>query len=331
MKREAFNHSKVLRLARQLGVPVWGARGICSSVWILTEVEAPRGDIGKLANEDIALRIGWDQDPEKLINALIVAKLLDEDEIARVIVHDWSEHAPDYLHARLARAGELFADGKSPNLSRLTRDERAAVTKRLASAVKRRTALYGAGTVLKSAVERNTKARQDKTDQGKTDQGKAAGQPQQQIAGPERVKLETEGLRLVRQIAEVTGADPPEIVARASTGFGRFPGGRKTRLDTMPDERLQLTVIDLREEWRRVAPKVEAGNADEVEGFFKRDGRTPRQLADALVKHLGERAGEDRRVVRDGWFDELHVPQAVRIMVIQAQYYVENPAKPRAG
>lgn len=144
MKREAFNHSKIKRLARYLQVPVWGARGICESIWIVTEREAPRGDLGKLQNEDIALAIDWTEDPERLISALFHADLLDESEEHRIIVHDWSEHAPDGVHSRLAKAGVLFADGKRPKFSKLTQEERRSAESLYKGAEKRLKAQSGA-------------------------------------------------------------------------------------------------------------------------------------------------------------------------------------------
>jgi hypothetical protein len=134
MKREALNHTKMRRLSRALGIPIWGARGICESLWHLAEREAPQGDLGKLSDDDIAIGIDWEAPSDTLIAALKQAELLDESVEHRYIVHDWSQHANDSVHAKLARAGMLFADGKPPNLSRLPTKERPAIEKRIASA-----------------------------------------------------------------------------------------------------------------------------------------------------------------------------------------------------
>jgi hypothetical protein len=119
MKREAHRHSKVLKLERDLGIPRYAAVGILECLWALTEQEAPAGDVGKLSNEDIGLQVGWTGDHDHLVAVLVKCRLLDEHPEHRVVVHDWSDHAPDYVHARLGRAGLYFADGKMPNLNKL--------------------------------------------------------------------------------------------------------------------------------------------------------------------------------------------------------------------
>jgi hypothetical protein len=124
LKREAITHSKIGRLARALGIERWGAVGILESLWHLTAREAPRGDIGKLSNEDIAYQLDWKGEANELVLGLCNSDWLDVHTEFRLIVHDWSEHADDMVHRKLARAGSLFADGKMPNLTRLTKDER---------------------------------------------------------------------------------------------------------------------------------------------------------------------------------------------------------------
>lgn len=124
MKREAISHTKMGRLARLLGLEPWGAVGIMESLWNLTARQAPRGDIGKLNNEDIAYSIGWAGDATVLVDALVASKLLDPSQEFRVVVHDWSEHADDVVHMRLARTHQYFADGKLPKITKIPKDER---------------------------------------------------------------------------------------------------------------------------------------------------------------------------------------------------------------
>lgn len=124
MKHEAFGHSKVGRLCRALNIEPWGARGIVQSVWHVTAIEAPRGDIGKMADEDIAYQIGWQGEPGRLVSALVDSGWLDESDEFRLVVHDWSHHCEDSVHSKLARAGLTFCDGTQPKLHRLTQRER---------------------------------------------------------------------------------------------------------------------------------------------------------------------------------------------------------------
>jgi hypothetical protein len=125
MKQGALNHSKTFKLARLLGIEVWGARGILESLWNLTAEEAPNGGVGKLDDFAIAERIGWrKKKPEVLIAALLEAVFLERHERFRLVVHDWADHAQDAVHNKLARSGERFWDGKEPRISRLPKDER---------------------------------------------------------------------------------------------------------------------------------------------------------------------------------------------------------------
>jgi hypothetical protein len=106
---------------------MWGAIGILESMWHLTARQAARGDIGKLSNEEIALGIDYYEDADKLVSALVESGLLDVNTEHRYIVHDWSEHADDYINVRLARAVEHFADGKRPNIKKLGLSERSRI------------------------------------------------------------------------------------------------------------------------------------------------------------------------------------------------------------
>jgi hypothetical protein len=146
-----LNHSKTGRLARALQIQRWGAIGLMESLWHLTDREAPQGNIGKLTDDDIAHALDWRKEPKLLIDAYVAAGLLDTSDEHRLIVHDWPEHCQDAVHARLARSGMYFADGKAPNLRKLNQKERSEAEARyaaqaLAAAGSSRKALAAAGS-----------------------------------------------------------------------------------------------------------------------------------------------------------------------------------------
>ena len=124
MKREAVSHTKMKRLCRRLDLPLWQAIGLLESLWLLTGREAPRGDIGKLTDEDIALGIDYRGDEATMIDALVASGWMDRDPAGRLVIHDWADHADDAVHMRLARARQLFVGGRAPKLTRLTGKER---------------------------------------------------------------------------------------------------------------------------------------------------------------------------------------------------------------
>lgn len=124
MKREAVNHTKMRRLARELSIEIWAARGLMESIWYVCSEETPAGDIGKLSDQDLADAIGWLNDPCALVSALVRTGWLDESTQYRLLVHDWKDHCPDYIHMRLARQKIRFADGTFPSFTKLTQKDR---------------------------------------------------------------------------------------------------------------------------------------------------------------------------------------------------------------
>ncbi len=125
MKRGTIDHPKMRRLGRELGLPLYAAVGLLECLWHFTAERAPRGDIGRWDDEDIAEACGWPmEEAARLIAALVRTGWLDEHAEHRLVVHDWSEHADDAIHVRLSRNGESFADGAAPRQSRLARRER---------------------------------------------------------------------------------------------------------------------------------------------------------------------------------------------------------------
>lgn len=125
MKRESFDHPKMKSLARSLRIPIYAANGIVARLWWFTGQYTPAGDIGRFSDDDITEAIGFEIDRStELISSLVRAGFLDESPDHRLIIHDWSDHCEDTVHARLARKVELFADGKEPNLRLLNKLEK---------------------------------------------------------------------------------------------------------------------------------------------------------------------------------------------------------------
>ena len=132
MKREAVSHTKMKRLCRRLDIPTWQAVGLLESIWLLTAREAPRGDIGKLSDEDIAIGIDYRGNEQPMIEALVHCGWLDRSDAFRLVVHDWADHADDSVHMKVARTKQYFVrtDGGfvRPRLSRLAEQERRLIT-----------------------------------------------------------------------------------------------------------------------------------------------------------------------------------------------------------
>ena len=93
MLRRAHTSPKLKRLKRHLGIPQCMAVGVLECLWHMAATEAPRGDIGRWSNEEIAVALEWPGEADELVDALVECRWLDRDPRHRLLVHDWSEHA----------------------------------------------------------------------------------------------------------------------------------------------------------------------------------------------------------------------------------------------
>lgn len=77
-------------------------------LWHFAGEFTPRGDIGKLADADIAEAVAWVGSSEELIAGLVEVRWLDRDPTYRLLIHDWSEHCDDAVRKKLHRAKHDF-------------------------------------------------------------------------------------------------------------------------------------------------------------------------------------------------------------------------------
>jgi hypothetical protein len=117
MKRGTPEHPKVVRFAKLLRVRRHVAVGLLEMLWHLTARYTPAGDVGKWSDEEIATALDWDGDPARLLQAFVVAGLLEPHPTHRLIVHDWAEHADDGVRLLLKRRGQSFVTCRNPYLS----------------------------------------------------------------------------------------------------------------------------------------------------------------------------------------------------------------------
>lgn len=134
MKRNTTSVIKFKKLCLALGLPSYAVVGILECLWHITAREAPRGDIGRLSNEEIALGMDWVEDPDRLIGALVACRWIDENAEHRLIVHDWPDHTEDATHTKLFRAIETFADGTVPKARSIGSEEKKRLDRLWASA-----------------------------------------------------------------------------------------------------------------------------------------------------------------------------------------------------
>ena len=114
MKAGSKDHIKIKRLKRALGISVCHAVGIIETLIQVAIQSADDGGIGRYSNEDLAIEIDWPGDADKLVAALLECGWVDPDDELRLVIHDWVEHAPDFIKERLRkRALREKPSGKS--------------------------------------------------------------------------------------------------------------------------------------------------------------------------------------------------------------------------
>lgn len=109
MKHSTPDSMKFKKLQRRLGVSRATVAGTLELLWIATQKNAKRGDIGRYSSEEIAIECDWEGDHDDLVSALVDCGWLDESAEYRLVVHDWEEHAPRYIHAWIKSQSTEFA------------------------------------------------------------------------------------------------------------------------------------------------------------------------------------------------------------------------------
>lgn len=108
MKLNALTHPKLLHFASLLDITRPTAIGHLELLWAFTAEMAPAGNLGKWPDGAIARACEWMGDPAAFVDALLQARLLDQHPEHRVIVHDWVDHCPRYVKARVQALGQRF-------------------------------------------------------------------------------------------------------------------------------------------------------------------------------------------------------------------------------
>jgi hypothetical protein len=108
MKLDALDHPKTFDFAARLDVQLPTAIGHLELLWAFTGKQAAQGNIGKWPDGAIARACYWMGDPESFISALVESGFVDADDEHRLVIHDWHEHSPGWVRAKLKKLGIPF-------------------------------------------------------------------------------------------------------------------------------------------------------------------------------------------------------------------------------
>lgn len=108
MKLDALDHPKTLDFAARLNVTRPTAIGHLELFWHFVSKHAPQGNVGKFPDGSIARACEWLGEPEEFLKSLLKSGFLDASEEHRYLVHDWSEHCPNWVRAQLHKLKRAF-------------------------------------------------------------------------------------------------------------------------------------------------------------------------------------------------------------------------------
>lgn len=123
MKLDALDHPKTLDFAARLSVELPTAIGYLELLWAFTGKKAPQGNIGKWPDGAIARACYWMGRPEVFILALHESGFIDADSVHRFTIHDWPEHAPRWVKAKLKSMGLAFVSASTETVGETTGED----------------------------------------------------------------------------------------------------------------------------------------------------------------------------------------------------------------
>lgn len=86
------------------------AVGLVETLYRVTASEAPHGDIGVVANDELlADMLGWEGDPTELVDLLLEAGFVVPSGPYRLVVADWRSQCDDATRKRVRLSGRPFA------------------------------------------------------------------------------------------------------------------------------------------------------------------------------------------------------------------------------
>jgi len=95
----SFKGHRKRRLLRMLLGP--GSTDYLIDLWISTAMNHPSGILTGMKPRDIALEAGWEDEPDKFVNALLESGFVDITEDGVYVLHDWEDHQGYAIHAEM--------------------------------------------------------------------------------------------------------------------------------------------------------------------------------------------------------------------------------------
>lgn len=123
MKSGTLELMKFKLLMRDLGESIRGVAGLLEVLWQRACKDCPRGDIGQFSNEEIAVMADYEGDANALVAALVKRRWLDHSDKYRLVIHDWHDHAPNYVKGFIGKKGGFVTCENQPTTPSATPDD----------------------------------------------------------------------------------------------------------------------------------------------------------------------------------------------------------------
>jgi hypothetical protein len=102
--RAVPDHPKFAQLKARLGLPKGATLGYLECLWHFTGRFCPQGNLGKYEDSAIEAWAEWPGEPGAMIAAMIESRWIDHDDVHRLLIHDWHQHADKATKNALKRA-----------------------------------------------------------------------------------------------------------------------------------------------------------------------------------------------------------------------------------
>jgi hypothetical protein len=109
MKIDALDHPKTYDLAARLDVSLPTAIGHLELLFVFVARQSPAGNVGKWPDGAISRAAHWMGDPARFVDALVDSGFFERDSGHRLLVHDWQDHCPRWVKAKLNATKTTFA------------------------------------------------------------------------------------------------------------------------------------------------------------------------------------------------------------------------------
>lgn len=116
MLKPTIANLKFELLASELSLPRWQVVGVLESLWLFAQYHAIDGNLTSFKSKQIAAWFGWKGDAESLIEALVNTEWLDLSAAGELTIHDWQDHAPNWVKGALKST--LGKPSENPNAKR---------------------------------------------------------------------------------------------------------------------------------------------------------------------------------------------------------------------